>query len=542
MNRRFTNELKKLKSLAVLFDKESEELKYKHLSSVSEINLPLDASLSAYQHLLLFMSAYPSSEKTEKRINAEKKRIVQTLRKSAGKLQKLDGSGLPFTVTRASFTHDLLLLLKNNPQLELNFYSSDEENIELNHLLSFTLPDIEKDHTSAGLPQDDLLETLGVKEKDKLNFVIDELCKLNHIPFIKDFLLDKFNLFIEIKPKSPDFSKLYNYLPSEKKYFHSEIIKKFDHNALVQLPLPSPSDLNENDLQKLISVMQNALALLERETDPCTFIDPKSLRYYELERGISVAIFGMIPERQMSMESYVGYTLFKNGYPCAYGGAWIYGTRSLFGINIFEQFRGGESGYILIQLLRVYKQVFGLNYFEVEPYQYGLDNPEGIESGAFWFYYRFGFRPLDKDLLKLSVQEAEKIKNKKGYRSSSKTLIRFTESNIGWKIEGETAVPVSDLRAKITAFISYEYNGNRKRAIQESVEYLAGKLNLPNYSDPAKIKTLQDLSLVVHALKINNTEMLSLIPQMISKKADDLYTYNEILKKFQTVLNTKLKK
>ncbi|MBK9983286.1 MAG: hypothetical protein IPP15_12935 [Saprospiraceae bacterium] len=69
--------------------------------------------------------------------------------------------------------------------------------------------------------------------------------------------------------------------------------------------------------------------------------------------------------------------------------------KSEFWNKIFSNpFRNGESAFILAQLLRVYKHVFKLSYFEVEPYQFGLDNPEGIASGAFWFYYRFGFRPL----------------------------------------------------------------------------------------------------------------------------------------------------
>ena len=122
------------------------------------------------------------------------------------------------------------------------------------------------------------------------------------------------------------------------------------------------------------------MVLTGRETDTSTYMDENSFRLFELERGISVAIYGMTPERQLPLESYVGYTLFKNGFPAAYGGAWVFGERSLFGINVFEQFRGGESGFILCQLLRVYRQAFNVNYFEVEPYQFGLDNPEGNEG------------------------------------------------------------------------------------------------------------------------------------------------------------------
>ena len=140
-------------------------------------------------------------------------------------------------------------------------------------------------------------------------------------------------------------------------------------------------------------VVKNSMAITARETDPTTYMDAGSLKVYHLERGVSIATYSMIPSRQLPLESYIGYTAFKNGFPVAYGGFWVFGDRSNFGINIFESYRSGESGFVMIQLLRVFRQVFHIKTFEVEPYQFGLDNPEGIVSGAFWFYYRFGFRP-----------------------------------------------------------------------------------------------------------------------------------------------------
>jgi hypothetical protein len=342
-------------------------------------------------------------------------------------------------------------------------------------------------------------------------------------------------------PTDKKYSKIFNHIGVNKKYFHSDILKRFDHVQLLNTPLPNPKKLSELEIERMIEVMQTSLYLLERETDPCTFIDKNSLRYYELERGISIALFGMIPERQMSMESYVGYTLFKNGYPAAYGGGWIYGTRSLFGINIFEQFRGGESGYILIQLLRTYKQAFNLTYFEVEPYQYGLDNPEGIESGAFWFYYRYGFRPLDKTLNKLANSEFEKINLRpaqsrarstqapKTYRSSKTTLTKFTDSNIGLQL-GESIPPkVTDLRAKITKMIALKFDNNRTKAIEYCIKELRSKIKIKKDLNKFEKIVLRDLALAAEALCINNTNKLNLIGKMIELKPVDLYSYNLLL-------------
>lgn len=125
--------------------------------------------------------------------------------------------------------------------------------------------------------------------------------------------------------------------------------------------------------------------------------------------------------------------MFKNGLPIAYGGSWIWADQAKFGLNILEPYRGGESGYVMCKLLRVYQQVFGLKMIEVDAYQFGLDNPDGIRSGAYWFYYRCGFRSMTEALCLLAEQEKQKMKKNPAYRSSGKSLKKFTGSNMIWR-------------------------------------------------------------------------------------------------------------
>jgi hypothetical protein len=77
---------------------------------------------------------------------------------------------------------------------------------------------------------------------------------------------------------------------------------------------------------------------------------------FHLDKGISIALFGSSNNKRYSLESYIGYLVLKNNIPASYGGGWIFGERSQFGINILESFRGGESGLIICELLRVYHQ------------------------------------------------------------------------------------------------------------------------------------------------------------------------------------------
>ena len=49
--------------------------------------------------------------------------------------------------------------------------------------------------------------------------------------------------------------------------------------------------------------------------------------------------------------------------------------------------------------------------FVVKPYQFGKGNPEGLKSGAFWFYYRLGFRPV-RDDIREQAAAVEEITNR----------------------------------------------------------------------------------------------------------------------------------
>jgi hypothetical protein len=259
-------------------------------------------------------------------------------------------------------------------------------------------------------------------------------------------------------------------------------------------------------------------------------MDESSIRYYQLERGISIAIYGMTADRQLPLESYIGYTLFKNGYPAAYGGGWVFGKRANFGINIFEWFRGGESGYMMCQLLRVYRQVFDVDYFEVEPYQYGLDNPEGIASGAFWFYYRFGFRPLDATLRKLADTEFKKISVQQNYRSSEKVLLRFTESNIALNLSRKIPLTAYEVTLKARNIFNRQHGGNRVEATQKIVNAFIKDTGANiQYFNQDEIAVMEQIAMLALVLKVNCAKNKQLLLSLIKTKPSNPYEYQSLL-------------
>ena len=527
------NLIKKLGLLSNRFDEVSRIEKKIYLDKLAILPLDGSKSLVNYAETLLFLCAYPGDADLLLKTERELARLTSILKKNKIKYEKeLLNSGLPFTKFVSSFSHDFLNWLIENSELQFEIDRFENTTFTLNEVLKLTLPSLEKSETTAELSDIDLLDVLLVKKKNRISFLLNELGKLNETPYIKDHFFDGLGLYTGFTNESKDFSLLYNRLPERASYFHKDLIKSFDHAGLFDYSLPAPQSMNAAQLKKVISVVKNSMALTDRETDPVTYLDDRSLRLYHLERGISVAIYGMIPERQLPLESYVGYTLFKNGFPAAYGGGWVFGKSANFGINIFESFRGGESGYMMCQLLRVYKQVFNLSYFEVEPYQFGLDNPEGIASGAFWFYYRYGFRPSNKKLGAIAELEYKKIKKDREYRTKKEVLIRFTESSMVLQLGKKIPVKVPDITSCVIKTIHKVYDGDRTKAAQESVIKFLEKAGKTGRFNNNEKQVLQEVALWAEALNVREKNKLNLMKQMIRIKPVDLYRYQQLLLEF----------
>ena len=523
----FSRQLELLQSILFQFDEQVTSQKHQVLKNLSSLSWKTSAEIISYQEMLLFMLSHPDDRRILNTCRNEIKRIV-----SVAKLKNSsddNDSGLPYTNLQTRFSPDLMAWLAAQTDCGLELDSFEEGGTSLNELLRLTLPAVERDETTAGLDNLSLLNALSVKPSQQVAFLLEQFQPFDSQPLTKDFLWESMKAFFTIRSLKPSFSRLENRIAVSTIYYQTSLLKRFDAEAILQTSLPEPVLLDENALTKVCRVIRYSLALTLRETDPSTFMEPSSLRLYHLERGISVALYGMKANRQLSLQSYIGYTLFKNGYPIAYGGSWIFGQRANFGLNIFEAFRGGESGYVMCQLLRTYIHAFQLTHIEVEPYQYGLDNPDGIATGAFWFYYKYGFRPVDKQLNSLATTEFKKIQSKPGYRSSEKTLLRFTESNIAWHRDTTTTPPFDKIVGKISRLIRTNFKGQRQVALHTSREQLKPRLTKLKSVTAMHSFAVDDVALLSAALQLNDERYLPLLHEMIRTKATNPYRYNQLL-------------
>lgn len=509
------------------YEEEALQIKQAALYSITpQLKIP-KGQLERLTYWVLFIAAHASS-KVELRL-AKKALMLLTKHFKQVTTQRphsFINSGLPYTLVESNFSATCNQWLLRQKALDIQGMELTNE-YRLNQLLKHTLPALEVIHTTAGYTNEQLFDALGIKPKQQLPFLVEQANTLQHKPFIADQLWEQLGVQTTIYLKQPTASILFNQKEFSSYFYHKQLEKK--PNILSELTKAvTVKKLDSKERGEVAQSIQLSLLLMARETDPATYMDESSIRCFELGKGITVALFTMQPNRQLPLESYIGYTLFKNGYPAAYGGAWVFGKRALFGINISPWFRGGESANMIVQLLRVYHQYLGVQYIEVEPYQYGLDNPEGISTGAFWFYYRLGFRPIDDALNKLASAAFEKMRINPKYRSSIRTLTRFTEGNIALQLGNqETPLSVYEISLLVQKLINKTGNGNRSFAIEQLVkpwEKVLSETPIPLH------QTIEDFILLRAVLPNTNLTQNEII-ELATLKQKDWYAYQQLLLK-----------
>src|SRR5204863_1254720 len=159
-----------------------------------------------------------------------------------------------------------------------------------------------------------------------------------------------------------------------------------------------------------------------------TYADAVRVIKAEFGRGTVVYVVGVPPGNRLPLRAYHAAMMFKNGVPIGYFEGLSFFERMESGFNLYYTFRDGETAWLYARTLNVMHHFTGATAFSLDPYQIGYENEEGIESGAFWFYRKLGFRPTRREVLKLALREEEKIAKRKGYRTPAATLRRLARS------------------------------------------------------------------------------------------------------------------
>jgi hypothetical protein len=405
-------------------------------------------SLIRFHETLLFLRAYPPSTRVlnqvEKILRSFGQRVSQ-LRESGADLAPLDEvevSGIAGTIVTSNFSHRIVrwLVSKYPGQVSID-WDWFEEDDRFGATMPRFLPLLEEDAmVEAHVPYRIWLRAAKGRGND-LGWIIERFESLKISNQAKAELYDSLKLHV-IWKFGVRQSRTAMKLPARKIFFHrAPLIERREVSLVEELaspPIPIKK-LSRAAGEKILDLARETSAVRYRELHGFTYGDSRRVLKAELGRGTEAFVLGVPPENRLPLRAYHAALILKNGVPVAYFEGLSIFERLESGFNLYYTFREGETAWLFGRILRLMRQLLGVTVFSIDPYQVGHENEEGIESGAFWFYRKLGFRPVRTELMKLALNEEQKIAASRGYRTPVRTLRKLAAGHLLFEIPGAGA-------------------------------------------------------------------------------------------------------
>lgn len=221
--------------------------------------------------------------------------------------------------------------------------------------------------------------------------------------------------------------------PGARPFYHDEpLIRRSEVSLAAALKSPplAVEKLDRARADRLLGTILDTSAARYRELYGFTWPDRANVLRAEAGRGLQIYFFGVPRERRLPLRAYHAGLFVKNAVPVGYVETLSLFERAEVGFNLYYTFRAGETAWLYGRLLRLLRQLLGVTAFSVDPYQVGLHNEEAIESGAFWFYRKLGFRPASAAVRRLTEKEEVRLAADGAYRTPPRTLRKLAEGTL----------------------------------------------------------------------------------------------------------------
>jgi hypothetical protein len=418
-------------------------------------------ALREWHDLLLFLLAHPADRTEFDRVGAELERIAglanDMVWRSERQRYALINSGMEATPLQTTGTLHLVRWMIHRWGDRVELFSVEAPLEEMIELLRLLLPQAELETVDQPVADvHELLDrTFGPSRATQLKQLVLGLDRLRMDERVREHVWSRMQVYVKVEGVS-GCGMTFARAPIDGPHALPEgLVRTIDLMALVNEPVAAPVRLSGRQQQDVVGTARTVLATLHRETDPVTFAGAVEL--FDMGRGLRIALFHLDVAHRLPFDSYVGFMAFRNGVPLAYGGAWIFP-----------------------QLLRLYRQRFGVDRFEAENYQLGHNNPDGLKSGAYWFYYRLGFRPVTKPLQRIAEREFMKLSSNKGHLVPLKLLKELVEQGLELVIaqSGAPIIDTAGLTMAVQQHVVDRYAGDREQAMRRALTRLGEALPL----------------------------------------------------------------
>jgi hypothetical protein len=510
------------------------------------------ASLIRFHEALLVLRAFPPSPAVLRAcvqlLDSFWKR-VERLRETGADMDDFDPlevSGIAGTVMQDAIGFDLARwLVRRMPgKVEIAWDDFDDERA-MGAVWPRFLPLLNEDAAvEAEIPWRKWLETAQGSRSKSPEWLIGRFDALALSPAEKARLYESLHMPIRWRLENSRISRTRNARPVRKVFFHAEPLltrKNVSLDAELRRKPPPLVPLALKQGQDVIDLIREVMLVRYRELYGTTLADPNSVVRADVGRGVTIYLWGLPPDRRLPLRAYVAGVTLKNGVPINYIEAIGLFEWMEIGFNTFYTYRGGEVAWIFAQVLRCLTAHMGTTCVSMYPYQLGHKNEEAIESGAFWFYRKLGFRPGRADLLKLVEREEKRIASDPKYKTPARTLRRLSEGHAFLELPGSPPMAwdrfsTRNIALRVNRAMTKEFAGDAQRFKAAAAAKLAKTLRtqIPSDGTPAH-EAFHDLAVVawlIPDITSWTAKEKDLLPKIITTKAArDEMQYLHLLQK-----------
>jgi len=350
-------------------------------------------------------------------------------------------SGIAGTSLAAVFSYEVARQLSSRYPRGVEIDWENYEHAEkLGPVLRRFLPLVGEDWpVEAHVPYRLWMDAARPRNSSCLAWLLAQISRLPLTPRERADLYESLDLLLVWRIGNARTSRSRLRLPTRNPYYHTApLLRRSDISLAGELaspPLPV-TRLSRAESRSMLDLILDTSAMRYRELYGFTHPDAARVFRADAGRGVRIVFFGVPPEWRLPLRAYHAGMFFKNGVPAGYVEVLSFFERAEVGFNLYYTFREGEAAWLYARLLRLFRQILGVTCISVDPYQVGLENDEALDSGAFWFYRKLGFRPLDPEVARIVDREEARMRQTPGYRSSRRTLQKLARSYMLFECAG----------------------------------------------------------------------------------------------------------
>jgi hypothetical protein len=436
------------------------------LASIAAAHFPDSQDLIRLHETLLFLRAYPLAERVAHLADEILFAFADRLPADADldSFEEPEVSGIAGTSLTAVFSYEVArhLAALDPRHIEIAWDRYDEQD-RLGPVARRLLPMLNEDWpVEAHVPFAQWLAAAHPRGQSDLQWLLARVDSADAYDSVQAPLTWRMN--------ASRWSRSRLRLPARKLFLHREpLLRRADvslERELAGPPLPIRR-LVRPEARRILDAIMATSAMRFRELYGFSHPDEAGVYHAAAGRGVDIYFFGVPREWRLPLRAYHAAMFFKNGVPAGYVELLSLCERAEVGFNLYYTFREGESAWLYARLLRLFHQVVGVTCFSVDPYQIGRENTEAVESGAFWFYRKLGFRPTSPEVVRLLAREEARMRKTPGYRSSPRTLEKLADGYLLYEMPGAQTGDWDGFRVRTLAQRLERGGAAEKRVIGE---------------------------------------------------------------------------